>query len=103
MAMMKTLEDFHAFFSQIPHENWITGRFIDAEDHSKRDALGHLFKESDNDTGYEPMPDAYQLLSLVQNQKLTLVSVNDKAQVGFPQQRPKARVLAFLERAMKDS
>lgn len=95
---MKTLKEFHQFFSEIPHEKWTSGVFCQ-EDSSIRDALGHTFEESSD--GLVPSQDSYDLLEQVSKMKFTLVEINDKPQQGYPQARPKARVLSYLENAMR--
>ena len=95
---MNTLQEFIDYFAAIPHERWCEKTFQLGDCGC---ALGLLFVEQDGKS--VPSDDAYNLLELTQHCAVSLVSVNDKVQPGFPQARPKARVLAYLTKLMKES
>lgn len=84
-----TTKYFIEFFSAIPDENWKVGSSFDGENTGC--AITHAFRAS-SECGNE-------LVELFGRANLLVSSVNDCGDeiVRFPQETPKARILAALE------
>jgi hypothetical protein len=90
---MKTLDDFIAFYSAIPAEQWCEGAYMD--DVGRRCALGHCCVLHDGGLLDTFTPDIQRLAELMHCTG-ELAGVNDGKHPKYPQPHPKLRVLAFL-------